>query len=92
MRIPLALPPQLIKFVTHGGRPPIPEPEALPGVGSSGFQGLGAYIELIQRCWAQTPGERPSFPEISEALRCVPMMNLPVRPAQSDGSHVVDLS
>lgn len=59
----------LVKFVSNGGRPEIPPLEALPGQDTASFQGLGAYIDLIQRCWAQDPAERPSFPDIVADLR-----------------------
>lgn len=61
---------QLIKLITSGGRPPIPEPTKLPGSEAGGqFDGLDDYIALMQRCWAQTPEERPSFQEMVQLVR-----------------------
>lgn len=58
---------QIIKTVTRGGRPPLPLPA--PGAGGAGFPDLGAYVDLIQRCWAQDPTVRPDFEEITNLLR-----------------------
>lgn len=46
-------PPQLVSFVTHGGRPQVPPRDQLPGEDTAQFEGLEAYIDLMQRCWAQ---------------------------------------
>lgn len=48
-----ALPPQLVGFVTHGGRPEVPPREQLPGEDTPHFEGLDAYLDLMQRCWHQ---------------------------------------
>lgn len=37
--------------------------------------GLEGYIELMQRCWAQNPEERPKFQEIIQELRCASLIN-----------------
>ncbi len=60
---------QLVKFVAQGGRPPIPERHQLPGKDTARFEGLDAYIALMQRCWAQSPADRPLFAEINDSLR-----------------------
>lgn len=39
---------------------------ALPG---GVFVGLPAYIDLMQKCWAEEPAERPNFGEIVRCLR-----------------------
>lgn len=60
---------QVVKFVTSGGRLPIPSPESLPGPPCSSFDTLQQYIALLNKCWAHDPAERPCFVEISESLR-----------------------
>ncbi len=61
--------PQLVRFVADGGRLEIPPQDQLPGRDTATFQGLDAYVALIQHCWAQQPEERPTFQEIIEQLR-----------------------
>ena len=60
--------PQLVTMVAEGGRLAIPQPEELPGPGSGSFEGMPAYVALMQRCWAQDPAGRPSFEDIGAAL------------------------
>lgn len=60
---------QLVKFVSRGGRPPVPEAGALPGRDAAAFEGLGVYLALMERCWSQDPAQRPTFTEIVAALR-----------------------
>ena len=62
-------PVQVVKYVTNGGRLPIPTPESLPGPPCSSFDGLQQYIALLTKCWAHTPAERPCFADISDCLR-----------------------
>ena len=50
--------------VLAGQRPPLPPPEAC-----AGFSSYAAYVELLQRCWAQEPTSRPSFEEVCARLR-----------------------
>ncbi len=57
------------KLVTGGGRPLAPTPEQLQTRGGS-FEGLDAYVQLMQRCWAHDPAGRPSFQDIAAELRC----------------------
>ena len=42
---------------------------ASSGEGAGGFPGLGAYVALMRRCWAQAPEERPGFGEVIADLR-----------------------
>lgn len=59
----------IIKSVLQGGRPATPpDPGALPG---GSFPGLEEYAALYQRCWGQSPGERPRLAEVIATLRCV---------------------
>ena len=58
---------QIGKDVRAGRRPLLPaDPGALPG---GTFPRLPAYLELMQRCWAQRPEDRPSFVEVVAVLR-----------------------
>lgn len=65
----LALALQLTRWILEGRRPEVPEPERLPGGGDGGLLGLAAYLDLMQRCWAQDPAERPAFSDIVSELR-----------------------
>ena len=52
---------QIVLKVAQGQRPPLPD------------NGLPSQLrDLIQRCWAQEPGERPTFDEIALALAASP--------------------
>lgn len=59
----------IVSAVNSGQRLAIPTVGELPGPDSGSWPQLGKYIELMNRCWAQEPGERPSFQGIMEALR-----------------------
>jgi hypothetical protein len=61
-------PSQIAKIVMDGGRLGMPDLQQLPG-GRGGLSGLEGYVALIQRCWAQSPEDRPSFGEIIAELR-----------------------
>ncbi len=60
---------QVVRCVADGSRPPIPAVDEIPGRDTASFGGLGDYLALIERCWAQEAEERPAFPDIIEALR-----------------------
>lgn len=70
---------QVARHILDGGRLPIPELEQLPGPGGE-FQapgpagGIGLYLGLMERCWAQRPDNRPTFPNIIASLRCVHLL------------------
>lgn len=70
---------QVARHILDGGRLPIPEQEQLPGPGGV-FQnpgpaaGIGLYLGLMERCWAQRPEDRPTFPDIITSLRCVHLL------------------
>jgi hypothetical protein len=55
----------------HGGRPEVPALGQLPGADTPQFEGLGAYIGLMQRCWAQDPEARPDFAAIVADLKAL---------------------
>ena len=77
--------------VGNGGRLGIPPRWELPGPDNAAFgpQRMDAYIDLMQRCWAQNPYDRPSFGEAIRELRAL-MEGLPVPLQQeySEGSPV----
>ena len=60
---------QLIKHVVAGGRPTVPPWLELPGCDALEPGGLGEYVLLMKRCWAQRTDDRPSFQEIADAIR-----------------------
>jgi hypothetical protein len=60
---------QIINFRSQGGHLPIPERHKIPGQDTHAFKGLDAYIDLMKRCLAQVPEERPSFDEIIKIIR-----------------------
>eukprot|EP00887_Chlorella_sp_A99_P003664 scaffold7.g3664.t1 len=69
-------------IVLAGKRPPVPPPEACPG-----FCRYQAYVELMQRCWAQAPAGRPGFEEVCTRLReMVGLEAKAARPRKKDGS------
>lgn len=55
-----------MKAVTFGQRPPLSDAGQLQG---GGFPCLEGYLELMRRCWAQDPVERPTFGEVAGVLR-----------------------
>lgn len=61
---------QILNGVTHGQRPPIPSLEELPGAEQE-FGGLDEYLDLMQRCWAQSPADRPAFTEVVGRLKAI---------------------
>jgi hypothetical protein len=60
--------PQVVSAVTSGSRLAVPDADTLPG---GGFDGLGAYVSLMRRCWEADPGLRPGFEEVVQELRRV---------------------
>lgn len=59
------------RAVLDGGRLPLPAPEELPGPEGAAFEGLGAYLQLLQACWAQAPEARPAFAAVVPRLRAL---------------------
>ncbi len=58
----------VILVVDQQQRPDIPQDlTSLPG---SSLRCPGAYVELMQHCWATDPAERPSFERVISHLRC----------------------
>lgn len=53
--------------VTRGQRPALPQD--LSQLSGGGFAALGAYLGLMQQCWAQDPAQRPDFEHIATQLR-----------------------
>ncbi|KAL4443708.1 hypothetical protein ABPG75_011445 [Micractinium tetrahymenae] len=62
---------QLATLVVNGRRPDIPPRDQLPGADTPDFQGLDAYLALLQCCWASDPAERPTFQHIVHELRAL---------------------
>lgn len=70
----------VVAQVLGGKRLAIPPTEQLPGSppdNAAFAQQLPGYLELVNRCWAQDPADRPGFDEIIKELRkfceaCVP--------------------
>ncbi|GAB4821009.1 hypothetical protein N2152v2_008055 [Parachlorella kessleri] len=60
---------QLIKHVAAGGRPPLPARQELPGMEGGEPGGLDGLIELMERCWAQAPEQRPTFQDVFNTIR-----------------------
>ena len=56
--------PQIVRAVTTGQRPALPDPP--PG---GNFPGAEGYVALMQECWSQEPEERPAFSTIAARLR-----------------------
>ena len=59
----------IVGAINQGGRPELPALEALPGEGSAAWAGLPRYLELMRRCWAQNPLDRPTFQQVVAELR-----------------------
>jgi serine/threonine protein kinase len=56
-------------IVGNGGRLTIPNRWDLPGLDTNQFARLDDYLDLMQRCWAQNPYDRPGFSEIIPELK-----------------------
>ena len=64
----------IVGQVLQGERPPIPPLEELPGMGLGVARlqpHVEQYIELMKRCWAQEPGDRPTFDEVANELNAI---------------------
>lgn len=64
----------IVSTIQKGGRLPVPDLATLQsrwGPGSSSCTKLDKYIALMQRCWAQDPGQRPAFAQVIHDLRYV---------------------
>lgn len=57
--------------IMAGARLAVPARQELPGPDNFAFQGLDAYLSLMQRCWAQEPQDRPSFQEVADQLEAM---------------------
>jgi hypothetical protein len=51
---------QVAKTAMSGGRLQVPDAEQFVCEGLP-FEGLGAYVALMQACWVQAPEDRPTF-------------------------------
>ena len=59
---------QVAKTVMDGGRLRVPPADQLPG-GAGSSEGLRGYVGLMSACWAQEPGQRPTFAAIIAELK-----------------------
>ena len=50
-------------------RPHVPRAEDAARLAGGTFAGLHDYMALMQRCWAEAPGDRPSFEEAAFEIR-----------------------
>ena len=85
---------QISSAVLGGRRLEVPDPAALPGPAADSPEDFAAYVQLMQHCWAQAPGDRPSFPEVVQALRWVVGLLLrepPWRVGPAQGMHSTPL-
>jgi hypothetical protein len=58
---------QVAGQLRSGGRLDIPACDEAPGPPLPTYD---AYVTLMQRCWAEDPGQRPCFAEVIVELRC----------------------
>jgi hypothetical protein len=70
--------------LTNGERLVAPPRDKVPGADTSAFQGLDAYVTLMERCWAQRPEERPGFREIIVQIRA--LLDAHTKAAAASGS------
>jgi hypothetical protein len=61
----------LVGKLMDGLRLQVPPKEELPGPDNQHFVSFNEYVALMQRCWAQDPGQRPCFEEVIVELRWV---------------------
>jgi hypothetical protein len=60
---------QVLGAVLRGDRLALPARDALPGEPAAACPGFDRYAVLMQRCWAQQPGERPTFAAVASELK-----------------------
>ena len=60
---------QVVTLVTEGGGLEIPPASALPGPDTQSWKGLPAFCQLIKRCCAHSPLDRPTFGQVIAELR-----------------------
>lgn len=59
---------QIMALMIGRKRMEVPTAADLPG---GGFTGMEAYVALMERCWSESPADRPTFEEVVAALRWV---------------------
>ncbi|KAI7844896.1 hypothetical protein COHA_001545 [Chlorella ohadii] len=62
---------KIARTVVSGIRPAVPPANELPGPGASNFASLDEYCSIMRACWAQDPGERPTFSDVAPRLRAL---------------------
>lgn len=58
----------IVSKTQQGERLAIPDMSYLPG-GPGHASSIQGYVELMEKCWAQDPAERPSFGAVASTLR-----------------------
>lgn len=61
--------PQIAKAIVAGERLAVPPRDAQPGRDRLPPDIEHDYVQLMQRCWAQAPEERPRFDDVAATLR-----------------------
>lgn len=51
-------------------RPPVPDQYAAAQLPGGTFSGYDEYVDLMQRCWADDPRERPTFERVGGWMGC----------------------
>lgn len=59
----------IVNRVTSNQRLPVPQKSEIPGPEGGSWRNLNRYVALMERCWAQNPGDRPDFEEIMSELK-----------------------
>ncbi|GAB4823442.1 hypothetical protein N2152v2_010488 [Parachlorella kessleri] len=75
---------QIMKLVSEGQRLQVPARSALPP-SSQGFEGLDLYEELVAKCWAEDPKERPTFADVIGYLR--DLLGIAMKMGQGRNAH-----
>jgi hypothetical protein len=64
----------------RGDRLALPPAAALPGEVAAACPGRERYLQLMQRCWAQDPSQRPAFSQVVVELKALLSLQAPASP------------
>ena len=80
---------EIVNKVARGERPSLPK--RLPcAPGEDAFAGLPEFLELMKKCWAQDPAERPEFEQIHAQLEVmIAKYGLPSVPTSAPSASAV---